>query len=661
MKTPLHIALLAALLMCALHVQAQPSSNFCFAPDGREMVWYHQPDVFAFRLLGGGELPSGFPRSIVRAAYTRTDMPDRLSILEFAEGVGDSTVQAVKDAVQMWPDFECAFEVVRHVPGLPNTRRGWSPVDDQVLVTFRDPYIAPTQLADFAARHHLALARPPAPGLVPGYCHAYTFVVEAPYHCETGGRAIDVCRNIWLQDSASVMIAEPNLVMAFEPYTNDSLYGDQWHIQNIGQPLPYNNPPGALDNDHDIDRMWALGFKGAGIRVAVVDFDGYDLGHEDMQGAFVDGWDVVLNRAILPTDYENEGGAHGMCVAGILGARSENFHGIAGVAPLCEIVPIVIGGTFSLVAAGIQRATILSNDTAKMVHVMNLSLGSYIPSPTIHNEIQIAKRIGRNGLGMVIVGAAGNDNRDTIAYPAAYPEVMHIVGSNPVDQRKTLGDPWDYYNIHWGSNYNAVSDVAGASCLLWATDHSGGAGYQQNPDSPAYVAFDGTSGAAPIVSAVCAMLLEANPSLVDTGNGTWQVRDLIRAGAEKVHPNLYDYNAFPLEPGRSLEMGYGRLNGYNSLILVGMKDTQSTPLSALMLHVFAEKAALRVFFNLPPHVRKLELVITDCWGREIQRHPVQAHLSTQDIPLPELPAGIYLGHLESEGEIISTSTRFAYF
>lgn len=663
MKTPRHITLLAALLMCALHVQAQPSSNFCFAPDGREMVWYHQPDVFAFRLLGGGELPSGFPRSIVRAAYTRTDMPDRLSILEFADGVSDSIMQAVKDAVHMWPDFECAFEVVRHVPGLPNTRRGWSPVDDQVLVTFRDPFIDATQIADFAARHHLALARTPAPGLVPGYCHAYTFVVEAPFHCETGGRAIDACRNIWLQDSASVMIAEPNLVMAFEPLTNDTFYGTQWHIQNIAQPLLYNNPPGVLDNDHDIDRMWALGYKGAGIRVAVVDMHRYDLGHEDMQGAFVDGWDAVLNRAILPNDQLGQGQAHGMGVAGILGARSENFHGIAGVAPLCGIVPIVVGGDFATIAGGIQRAAILSNDTAKMVHVMNLSLGSFIPSATIHNEIQIAKRIGRNGLGMVIVGAAGNDNSDTLMYPGAHPELIQAVGSNPIDQRKTLGDPWDYYNRNWGSNYNAVSDVAAASCLLRTPDHSGSDGANQTTGvgKGNYQEMDGTSCSAPIVSGVCAMLLEANPNLVDTGNGTGQVRDLIRAGAEKVHPNLYDYNAFPSEPGRSLEMGYGRLNGYNSLVLVGMKEAAATPLSPLLLHVLAEREALRVFFDLPPHIAYLELVLTDCWGREIQRHPVQAHLPVQDVPLPTLSAGIYLGHLVSKGQVVSTSTRFAYY
>jgi subtilisin family serine protease len=663
MKTPQCFALLAALLVCAWHLKAQPSSNHCFAPDGRQITWYHQPDVFAFRLLGSTELPVTFPRSIVRAAYTRTDMPDRLSILEFAEGIPDSTVQAVQAAVRMWPDFECAFEVVRHVPGLPNTRRGWSAVDDQVLVTFRDPYIAPAQIADFAARHHLALTRPPAPGLVPGHCHAYTFVVEAPYHCETGGRAIDVCRRIWLQDSASVMIAEPNLVMAFEPFTNDTFYGTQWHIQNIAQPLPYNNPPGVLDNDHDIDRMWALGFKGAGIRVAVVDLDEFDLVHEDMQGAFVDGWDVVHNHILYTIDTNSiNGSAHGMCVSGILGARAENYYGMAGVAPECKIMPIWIGTTAAMLVDGIQHAVAFSNDTAKMNHILNLSLGTYLPLATIHNEIKIAKRVGRNGHGMIIVGAAGNDNSDTISFPGAFPELIQVSGSNPIDQRKSLGDPWDYQSISWGSNFNSSVDVAAGSCLLWTTDHTGRQGYKQNPDASGnYYLFDGTSGAVPIVSAVCAMILEANPNLVDTGNGTSQVRDLIRAGAEKVHPNLYDYNAFPLEPGRSLEMGYGRLNGYSSLVLVGMKEAAAISLSPLMLHVLAEKSALRVFFDLPPGVGSLELVLTDCWGREIQRHPIQVHLAVQDIPLPGLSAGIYLGHLESKGQIVSSSTRFAYY
>lgn len=656
-------SLAALLLLLAFSTYAQPPSNHCYNPDGSRQTWYHQPDVFAFRLLGGEEVPATFPRSVVRAAYTRADMPDRLSIVEFAEGVADSVRAAVQDAIRAWPGFECAFEVVRHVPGLPNTQRGWSAVDDQVLVTFRDPYLGAGPIADFGARHHLALTRAPAPGLVPGHCHAYTFTIEAPYHCETGGRAIDVCRQIWLQDSAAVLIAEPNLVMAFAPFTNDSLYADQWHIQNTAQPLPFNQPPGQADNDHDIDRMWALGFKGAGIRVAVVDFNGFDLGHEDMQGAFVDGWDVVHNH-ILYTIFASqfEGAAHGMCVAGILAARADNYHGLAGIAPECKVMPIWIGGSDAMLIEGVQRAAAYSNDTAKMIHILNLSLGGWNPSPTLHNEIKIAKRTGRNGLGMIIIGAAGNDNSDTTMYPGSFPELIQAVGSNPIDQRKSLGDPWNNQFSAWGSNYNSKVDVAAGACLIWATDHSGAYGYQQGSNSRPYYLFDGTSGAAPIISGVCAMLLEANPNLVDTtGNGTTQVRDLIRAGAEKVHPNLYDYNAFPLEPGRSLEMGYGRLNGYNSLILVGMKEASSTPLSPLLLHVLTEKSVLRVFFDLAHSPGQLQLVLTDCWGREIQRYPIQEHLSVQDIPLPGLSAGIYLGHLESKGEIVSTSTRFAYY
>lgn len=661
MKTP-SISLIVILLLWACQLPAQPTSNSCFAPDGREVTWYYQPDVYAFRLADSVEVPETFPRSIVRSAYTRSDMPDRLTILEFAEGVSDSVVQVVKDAVRAWPGFECDFEVVRHVPGLPNSRRGWSAVDDQVLVTFRDPYIDETQIADFAARHHLALVRTPAPGLVPGYCHAYTFVVEAPFHCETGGRAIDACRNIWLQDSASVMIAEPNLVMAYEPFTNDSLYGDQWHIQNIAQPLPYNNPPGILDNDHDIDRMWALGFKGAGIRVAVVDFNGYDLGHEDMQGAFVDGWDVVHNRVLTTVfDSQHEGAAHGMCVAGIIAARSENIRGFAGIAPESKVMPIWIGGTESMLIEGLQRAVAYSNDTSKMVHIMNLSLGGWNPSATLHNELKIAKRVGRNGLGMIVVGSAGNDNSDTTMYPGSFPEVIQAVASNPMDHRKSTSDVWNSGFNPWGSNYNTKVDVAAGGCVLWATDHTGTYGYQQSPTSKPYVLFDGTSGAAPIISGVCAMLLEANPSLVDTGNGTTQVRDLIRSGAEKVHPNSYDYNAFPLEPGRSLEMGYGRLNGYNSLILVGMEKEASLPLTLLSIHVFGDKSTLRVFFNLPPNVSQLDFVVVDCWGREIKRQSIQGQIPAQDISLPGLAAGIYLGHLESKGQIISSSTRFVYY
>ena len=248
------LSTLSLLGLLPLACLAQPSSTFWYGMNGEHMTVYHQKDVFAFRLLGGQEFQNPFPPSIVRQVVTRVHDPDHLTVLEFADGVDDAMMQMVKDQVMLEPGYECAFHVVNLAPGKPNTEHGWSPVDDQILVTFRDPYYSATEIASFCARHRLTLTRPPLAGLVPGYSHCHVFTVASPFHCEDGYRAIDVCRLIWEADSVDVMIVEPNLVMAFEPETNDPKYALQWYIENTGQsPLAENNPGGTYDADHDIN------------------------------------------------------------------------------------------------------------------------------------------------------------------------------------------------------------------------------------------------------------------------------------------------------------------------------------------------------------------------------------------------------------------------
>lgn len=75
-----------------------------------------------------------------------------------------------------------------------------------------------------------------------------------------------------------------------------------------------------------------------------------------------------------------------------------------------------------------------------------------------------------------------------------------------------------------------------------------------------YILPIGSSFSSPIVASIAAMILEKNNSL-----NWYEVRDLIRNGAQKVHPSTYNYNMYSGYPGYNNEMFYGRVSCINSI------------------------------------------------------------------------------------------------
>ncbi len=102
----------------------------------------------------------------------------------------------------------------------------------------------------------------------------------------------------------------------------DSLYGCQWHLQNREQG----------GEDINVESVWAEGFNGEGVNIAVVD-DTIDYSHEDLaenlNGSLNHDYGG-MNGAYRPFDH------HGTAVAGIIAARSNDI-GVRGVAPRANI------------------------------------------------------------------------------------------------------------------------------------------------------------------------------------------------------------------------------------------------------------------------------------------------------------------------------------
>lgn len=212
---------------------------------------------------------------------------------------------------------------------------------------------------------------------------------------------------------------------------------------------------------------WNVTRGSSAVVVAVLD-TGVDPTHPDLRGSFVPGYDVI-DRDAVPDDEHG----HGTAVAGIIGSRF-------GLCPACSLMSVRVLdakglGTTSTIAAGIVRAV----DSG--ARVLNLSVGSTGTTETLAEAIRYA--LERDA---VLVAAAGNDGLEDTLYPAAYPGVIGVAGTDESDR------------LYSWSNRGAKVPFAAPGCNTAPLLHTG----------RAY--FCGTSSATPIVSGVVALARSAN-------------------------------------------------------------------------------------------------------------------------------------------------------
>lgn len=238
---------------------------------------------------------------------------------------------------------------------------------------------------------------------------------------------------------------------------------------------------------------------GNGIVVAVID-TGVDYNHEDLSNniwvntdeipgnnldddanGYIDdtkGYDFIGNiyTEVHPDNDPDDDYGHGTHVSGII-AAADNALGIKGVAPLAKIMPVKVldssgYGWSSDIATGIYYAV---NNGAKII---NMSLGSSLPSATLKNAVDYA--VANN---VLVVAAAGNSSSYTYSlYPASYDNVVSVAASNE--------DGYKAYFSNWGK----VDITAPGDSILSSLPGN------------KYASWSGTSMASPFVAGVAALI-----------------------------------------------------------------------------------------------------------------------------------------------------------
>ncbi|HWL33117.1 MAG TPA: S8 family serine peptidase [Gaiellaceae bacterium] len=276
---------------------------------------------------------------------------------------------------------------------------------------------------------------------------------------------------------------------------NDSLAPKQWHLE-FNRTFDFWEAPTPLP----------------AVRVAVID-SGIDGDHPDLAGRIADAKSFVGGSARV----DEEG--HGTFVAGLIAAGVNNTIGIAGSASSAELLvaKVVDGNDLIDVEAEVKAIKWAVERDAR---VINMSLGGFRdprdPDRDAFSPLE-AQAIGwAHGRGVVIVAAVGN-NTDTpprpwpfASYPAALPHVLGVSalardGSVPVFSHRDK-----IYNDIAAPGVGILSTFPRA--LTAETKECAEQGYSScAPDD--FRKGQGTSFAAPQVSAAAAVLLAIRPNL----------------------------------------------------------------------------------------------------------------------------------------------------
>lgn len=261
-------------------------------------------------------------------------------------------------------------------------------------------------------------------------------------------------------------------------------------VPEAPQPDPVRAAEYWLD-EYGIESAWAT-TRGAGVRIAIID-TGVGRGPVEFEGAVVGGTDVSgLGSADGRTPVGAVDANHGSWVASLAAARGTGpGTGMIGVAPEASILAVSVGfGSSAKVPFADQIAEAIRWSVDNGADVINLSLTTNTPDwdkswdsaflYAFENDVVVVVAAGNRGSGTSRVGA-----------PATIPGVLTVAG---VDTEGRASVEASTQGITLGvaaPSEDLVGVSADGRLVLW----------------------NGTSGAAPIVAGIAALVRAAHPDL----------------------------------------------------------------------------------------------------------------------------------------------------
>jgi len=250
------------------------------------------------------------------------------------------------------------------------------------------------------------------------------------------------------------------------------------------------------------------------------------------------GWDMGGDFWLSPGDNDpNWGGSgagvdHGVIVSGPAGAENDNNVNIASLGFHCRIMQVKASIDSSpLIYRGYQSIVYAADHGA---HILNLAWGGGAFSRFGAEAIQYAIV----NKGCLVVASGGNTPGDFGIFPASYPGVFSVMGSEQNDL---------FWNSSptFGTTYNYMADLCAPSRDILTIRLNNGNFYAT-----------GTSLGAPIVCGIAGLVKSHFPNYTNI-----QVGERVRVTSD---PSIYSLN-----PGIYTEkMGRGRVDAFEALTAV---------------------------------------------------------------------------------------------
>jgi subtilisin family serine protease len=368
-----------------------------------------------------------------------------------------------------------------------------------------------------------------------------------------GQQLVDALAELWALE-ASAGNTSGTVDAAVRAIPTDPALQYQWHLFNVGQSVTagqFQDLFGVPGQDANVVPAWDAGYTGNGVNVAVVD-TAIQTNHPDLAGniSLQYAYNALNGSTTVVQNATSAGAAHGTAVAGIIGAVANNGLGGVGVAYGASIVPITLlpSGVFSppMTTDAIVRAI---NANGAPIDIFNHSwgppdaggLGANRGVDAVEVPVLIAltnsARHGRDGLGAIHVWAAGNGAEfNDSAGSDGYVNSRYTIAVGIVDHDGQIANS-DGTATNYGEMAPSVLIVAPSASGptdiihnfdtgsgIFTTDLTNGGinvppvgdiefDIDTYPDTNYTSRFGGTSAAAPVVSGVIALMLEANPNL----------------------------------------------------------------------------------------------------------------------------------------------------
>lgn len=269
----------------------------------------------------------------------------------------------------------------------------------------------------------------------------------------------------------------------------------------------------------------------------------------------------------------NSNFTHGTIVSGVAGGVTNNGVGIASVGWNNKLMCVKVSPD-----AGISQNVPFAYDGlawagANGAHVINMSWGGFAPSQTDYNVVVAAK-----SNNIVLVASAGNSYSGLAKYPAAYGEghtnqsweILNkrlVIAVAAIDANNDISIWGSTTNATQGSNFGPWIDISAYGTGILSTVGNSSAG---TPINNQYIAANGTSFAAPIVSGIAGIMRSYNMSKT--------ADEIIDCLLYTANPDIYNSSTHPSNISGTL--GTGRVDAEAALRCLGVGCTN--PIAVIM-------------------------------------------------------------------------------